>query len=73
MHFVDKVISPKWMLPIKGKKLLENHSIVIDGGLIKDIGVTEKIKKNYKANEVLILDEHLIMPGLINSHTHLCS
>ena len=70
MHFVDKVISPKWMLPIKGKKLLENHSIVIDGGLIKDIGVTEKIKKNYKANEVLILDEHLIMPGLINSHTH---
>lgn len=68
---VDTIISPEWIIPIiPANKTLSAHSVVIDGGLIIDIISTDEVAKKYKATNHLKLDNHVLMPGLINTHTH---
>ncbi|MDD3632242.1 MAG: amidohydrolase [Candidatus Cloacimonetes bacterium] len=48
---------------------LENYQIAIDNGRIIDICSTES--KDYIARKILDASDCIIMPGLINAHTHL--
>ena len=68
MHNVDKIISAKWMFDDKNNSLLENHSIVIDGNIIKDIMPSSQVAKSYSADDKILLQHHIILPGLINSY-----
>ena len=47
MNHVDKIISAKWMLNDKNNSLIEDHSIIIDGNIIKDIIPSTQISKSY--------------------------
>ena len=67
MDKIDKIISPKWQFNQKNNALVEDHSIVIDGNIIKDILPTNQVHNKYQANEHIVLIDHLIIPGLINS------
>ena len=69
---VDTIINPKWILPIKPKnKVIENSSIAINNSNILDIDDTNKINNKYESKDLYNLNNHCIMPGLINNHTHL--
>ncbi len=52
----------------KKKEVLKNSSIFIENGLIKDI--FKNNTKDYEANVILDATDRIIMPGLINAHTH---
>ena len=67
---VDLIINARWVCPIiPNNVLLENHAVVIQAGKIIDI-CTFANCKNYQATETIILDDHVLIPGLINLHTH---
>ena len=68
MNHVDKIISAKWMFDDKNNSLLEDHSIVIDGNIIKDIMPSSQVTKSYSADDRILLQHHIILPGLINSY-----
>ena len=68
MNHVDKIISSKWMLDDKNNSLLEDHSIVVDGNIIKDIMPSSQVAKNYSTDDKILLHHHIILPGLINSY-----
>ena len=68
MNHVDKIISSKWMLDDKNNSLLEDHSIVIDGNIIKDIMPSSQVEKKYSTDDKILLQQHIILPGLINSY-----
>jgi 5-methylthioadenosine/S-adenosylhomocysteine deaminase len=68
---VDKLISAGWIIPIRPVGcVLSLHSLVINGNVIVDILPTELAAKQYQAKEQLNLPEHVLTPGLINSHGH---
>ena len=67
MDRIDKIISPKWQFNQKNNALIEDHSIIIDGNIIKDILPTNQVHNKYQANEHIVLIDHLVLPGLINS------
>ncbi|MDI1299487.1 TRZ/ATZ family hydrolase [Methylotenera sp.] len=68
---VDLVIEARWLCPIVPKNtLLEYQSVVIQSGTIIDICATSSASELYQANEVVQLVEHILIPGLINLHTH---
>lgn len=68
---VDLIIEARWLLPVvPSQALLENQSVVIQAGKIVDICPQALAKTRYQSNETVTLTEHVLMPGLINLHTH---
>ena len=52
------------------RRILENASLAIDKGLIADIGPTAELQQRWQASETLQHEDKLVLPGLINAHTH---
>ena len=70
MNSVDLIIEARWLCPVvPANTLLENHAVVIQAGKIIDICPTTQTKQ-YVAAETVQLDAHVLIPGLINLHTH---
>lgn len=71
MNSVETIIIPRWIIPVMPEAVVwENHAVVLDGGKIKDILPAEKVTEQYRAQEVIQLPNHAILPGFINTHTH---
>jgi 5-methylthioadenosine/S-adenosylhomocysteine deaminase len=72
MEQMDQIIHAKWI--ITGEKTntpLENHAIIIQNGIIKNIIESDKVNQLYSAKSTTHCASHVLLPGLINSHTHL--
>ncbi|MBR0163151.1 MAG: putative aminohydrolase SsnA [Lachnospiraceae bacterium] len=52
---------------------LEDGAVVIDGTLIRDVGPLSGMKEAYPDADFLDAHGGVIMPGLINAHTHIYS
>lgn len=66
---VDLVITAKWIATVSGP-VLENYSVVINDGKIIDILKQDVWQQQYLPLDVVILNDHVLLPGLINLHTH---
>jgi 5-methylthioadenosine/S-adenosylhomocysteine deaminase len=51
-------------------RIFENSTLIIDKGRIVEMGVNATLKSKYKAAKVIDATGKLLMPGLINAHTH---
>lgn len=49
---------------------IENGGIAISNGIIEEIGPWDIVRQNWQAEEVISHDKSLVMPGLVNAHTH---
>ncbi|HBS27141.1 MAG TPA: TRZ/ATZ family hydrolase, partial [Gammaproteobacteria bacterium] len=67
---VDTLIHARWVLPVIPNEILEHHSIAILSGNIVDLLPTEKAKEKYSAASTQQCYSHVLLPGLINAHTH---
>jgi 5-methylthioadenosine/S-adenosylhomocysteine deaminase len=68
---VDLVIEARWLCPIVPKNtLLQYQSVVIQSEKIIDICSISAASELYQADEIVQLSEHILIPGLINLHTH---
>jgi 5-methylthioadenosine/S-adenosylhomocysteine deaminase len=71
MTAVDTLIHSRWIAPVEPvATLYEHHSIAIHEGRILDILPTELARTTYQAYIEHTLEGHLLIPGLINAHTH---
>lgn len=52
------------------RRIIDGGSVAIEGDKIVDIGIASELKRNYDAKKVIRADKMLVLPGLINSHTH---
>ena len=52
------------------RRVIENASLAIDKGLIADVGPTDELLQRWQANETQHHEDKLVLPGLINAHTH---
>ena len=54
----------------ESKQVLLDHSMVIQDGRILDILPTSQAQQNYSNDSALHYKHHIVIPGLINTHTH---
>ncbi len=68
---IDTLIHARWVLPIEpAGQVLEHHSIAINNGSIVAILPTPEAHTSYSAARHHALQEHVVMPGLVNLHSH---
>lgn len=65
-----EIISAHYVLPIDQEPII-GGAMVVDHGEIIDIGPEKEIIKRYENADHLNFPDHVLMPGLVNSHCHL--
>jgi 5-methylthioadenosine/S-adenosylhomocysteine deaminase len=68
---VDLIISGSYLLPgANQQELLTDAALAITNNSITAIGTAEEINTDFTATKTLHTEHGLIMPGLVNTHTH---
>ena len=68
---VDTLIHARWIIPVEPESVTyEHHSLVIDSGKIIDLLPSGLAKQKYQGTTTENLENHALLPGLINCHTH---
>ncbi|CAN0433391.1 unnamed protein product, partial [Phaeothamnion confervicola] len=65
------LISARWVVPVEPYgTVLEHHSVVIRDGAIEAVLPTAQALEAYPDHARTDLPEHVLIPGLVNLHTH---
>ena len=68
---VDLLIEAKWIIPVEpAGVVLENHAVAVDQGRIVAVLQQLEGKFRFSPKEVRRLHDHVLIPGLVNLHTH---
>jgi 5-methylthioadenosine/S-adenosylhomocysteine deaminase len=71
MEPVDTLVSARWVVPVEpDERVLADHAVAIRGGRIVSVLPTAEANIRFDAAEVVNRPGHVLMPGLVNSHTH---
>lgn len=67
----DLVIDARWVVPVEPDGVvLEAHSVAVHAGRIVAVLPTAAIARAYAPARRVTLSEHVLIPGLVNLHTH---
>jgi len=68
---VDCIIHAGWVVPVNpAGAVLERHSLVIQGQRILAVLPWRDALRRYRAQRTFRRSRHVLIPGLINAHTH---
>lgn len=71
MDKVDLLINARWVIPVTPDcRALDHHSVAIRGGRIVGLAPVAEAEARFDATEVIDRPSHVLMPGLVNAHTH---
>lgn len=70
MQSVDLRLDAGWIVPIEPAGTLSGHVLIVDAGRIVAIVPAAAADRDYDARERIALPHHVLVPGLVNAHTH---
>lgn len=70
MQTVDLRLDPHWIVPVVPCGALTAHAVIIDAGRIVAVAPCAAADREYSSREQLKLPTHVLLPGLVNAHTH---
>jgi 5-methylthioadenosine/S-adenosylhomocysteine deaminase len=71
MQHCDTMILPEWCVPVAPvTSALVDHAVIVNDGRIIEILPTAKARANYQPGVLVERPGHILIPGLINAHTH---
>jgi 5-methylthioadenosine/S-adenosylhomocysteine deaminase len=71
MQDIDSVISARWVIPVEpAGAVLNDHAIAVHHGRILAVLPAAEAASRYQAREQVRRDSHVLIPGLVNAHTH---
>lgn len=71
MQEVDHIIHGRWIIPCHQKQILEHHALIVAKGKIVDLLPSNLVAASYRATSTEHFSAHALLPGFINSHTHI--
>ena len=67
----DLLIEAGWVVPVEPHGVvLENHAVAVRNGAIIAVLPTAEARSSYQATETISRPQSVLMPGLVNAHTH---
>ena len=68
---IDTLIEARWIAPVEPAGVIfEEHALAVRDGKIVDLLPSADAQLRYQATERVELSDHLLIPGLVNAHTH---
>jgi 5-methylthioadenosine/S-adenosylhomocysteine deaminase len=67
---MTRIYSARWVLPVSSAPI-EHGAVAVDGPLIVGVGTAAEIESRFPAARVERFGESAILPGFVNTHTHL--
>jgi 5-methylthioadenosine/S-adenosylhomocysteine deaminase len=67
---IDLVIEARWVATVNPDNVLKNHAVAVHSGRILAVLPIGQSRVRYRAARRVTLDEHIVIPGLVNLHTH---
>lgn len=67
----DLVIEAPWVIPVEpAGAVLERHAVVVSAGRVVALLPVAEARRRYAARDRVSLERHVLIPGLVNLHTH---
>jgi 5-methylthioadenosine/S-adenosylhomocysteine deaminase len=71
MEFVDTIVVGRYVVTLdRFNRVIPRGAIAIKDGVIVDVGESGDILGKYAAEEIIERKHHVIIPGLVDCHTH---
>src|SRR5690606_32886545 len=71
MERIDTLIHARWVVPVEPDGVAhEHHAVAVRAGRIVALAPSAEAEARYQAGDVVRLDSHVLIPGLVNAHTH---
>ena len=71
MEHCDCLIVPRWIAPVEpADTVLEGAAVVVSDDRITAVLPVDEARRRYQPSVVVERPDHILLPGLINSHTH---
>ncbi len=71
MNKVETIVYPKWLIPVESNtEALLDHAIAVNNGKIEAILPAAEMRQQYQTDNEVILADHMLIPGFVNTHTH---
>jgi 5-methylthioadenosine/S-adenosylhomocysteine deaminase len=67
---VDLRIDAHWIVPVEPSGVLTGHAVIVDDGRIVAVLPAADAEASYAPRETRTLASHVLIPGLVNAHTH---
>jgi 5-methylthioadenosine/S-adenosylhomocysteine deaminase len=70
MERIDTLILAARVVPVEARGVLADHAVAVKDGRIAALLPSAEALARYEAKEVVRLDRHALIPGLVNLHCH---
>ena len=71
MKRCETLISARWVATVEpDNSVIDDGAIAIDSGRIIAVDTRTNLLEQYAPDRLIARDSHLLIPGLINAHTH---
>ncbi|HEX2667290.1 MAG TPA: TRZ/ATZ family hydrolase [Gammaproteobacteria bacterium] len=71
MQTVETLVHARWVVPVEpAGRVLENHAVAVEHGRIVALLPSTEARARFQAPEEVTLERHVLIPGLVNAHTH---
>ena len=68
---IDTIIHATWIVPVEPQNTVHHdYSLAIHEGRIQDLLPKQEILDKYSSDVEINFEQHVLIPGLINTHTH---
>ena len=71
MEPIDTLVCARWVLPVEPDgRVLDDHAVAMRAGRIVAVVPAAEARLRFDAHETIERPDHVVLPGLVNAHTH---